>query len=592
MSLGYAVRSTDVLVIGSEGAGARAAIEAARGGCAVTVLTKGVMGRTGATLCAPGDYAVNSADARRLGLPGDVADSPAEHLRDTMDGGRGINDPGLAAVMCEEAYTRLRDLCQYGVTWSKLLKYGGHRYPRGATVGAVGKTGVTMMRALGREATRLGVRVEQNCFALDLVSAGDRIAGAVALDLESGEYLLYLAKATILATGGGGRLYDFTTMPEEATGDGYAMAYRAGADMIDMEFMQFIPYAMVWPPALRGNNYFVIELVSLLDTHLLNADGERFMPKYDPLHAEKSTRDVISRACVTEIRAGRASPHGGVFVRSSHLPPAEIDALAEELFPGWKIGAVSLPRFGIDPKREDLEIAPAAHFMMGGVRIDAKCRTSLPGLFAAGEVAGGAHGANRLSGNALTETQVFGAIAGAEAAREAAGLRRQAEPSSEEVAARLLPGEALLTGETVRAARGAHSGRGVRRPVFAVRDELRRRAYLDIGAARNATGLTGFEGYLTGLRAEVSEGFDHRRRSRTMNQEWLRALEIRNMVDLATMIAASAIRRQETRGAHSREDFPHPEQRRYSQVLRKAGDGAPMSFETLSRDGDGRGAAR
>ncbi len=574
MSLGYRVRTTGVLVIGSEGAGARAAIEAAKLGSAVTVLTKGLMGHSGATLCAPGDYAVNSADALRMGLPGDAADSPAEHYRDTMKGGREINDPALAEIMAGDAYRRLKDLADYGVPWTKLYKYGGHRYPRGATVGAVGKTGVTMMRALGREATRLGVRVESNFFVLDLVRESDRVRGAVGIDLETGEYALYLAGAAILATGGGGRLYDFTTTPEEATGDGFAMAYRAGAEMVDMEFMQFIPYAQVWPPALRGNNYFVIELVSLLDAHLLNANGKRFMPDYDPANAEKSTRDVISRACVTEIKEGRGGPHGGVFVRCSHLPAGQVDALAVEMFPGWKIGAISLSNFGVDPKTQDLEIAPAAHFMMGGVRIDTKCRSSLAGLYAAGEVAGGVHGANRLSGNALTETQVFGAIAGAEAAREAAGLPSIPKPSQRAVCQLLEPAETLL------ARPGA-------RPVFEARAELRKRSYLEIGAVRSEASLTGFMAYLKNLRAEVDQGFGHRLRSRVLNQEWLRALEVRNMVDFAEMIAATALRRRETRGAHYRQDYPNSDSQPWSHLLRKVGE--EMRFDTLARTQGGVG---
>ncbi len=555
--------TTDVFIIGSEGAGARAAISAAEKGLDVLVATKGKATQSGATLCAPGDYAVNSRSACQLGLNGDQHDSPEEHARDTMAGGKDINDPVLARIMCEEAFPRLADLNRYGVPWTKLFHYPGHAYPRGAAVGLVGKTGVSMTRALNSRAGKSGARIYSMLMVVSLLTEprSGRACAAAAIDMQTGESVLVKFKVAILCTGGGGRLYTFTTTPEEATGDGIILAYRAGAELVDLEFVQFIPYAFVHPPAVKGNNYFAIELVSLLEAPVLNKHGERFMQNVDPVRMEKATRDIFSRACAREILEGRGGNHGGVYVDLTVFPPEKLEAFAEELFPGWKIGAIRLNDF-LDVKKEYMEIAPAAHFFMGGVKIDRHCRTTVPGLYAAGEVVGGIHGANRLSGNALTETQVFGNIAGESAALEAQAFDRCPEPGASEVSHAF--SEALnLLGQT-----GDIS-------IFQMRETLRKHCYTFIGPVRSREALTQFlDQTLPDQRSALIHA-DIRNKSRIMNLEWRTALEVGMMIQLAHLIGHAALSRDESRGAHYREDT-ETMQEPYNSSIRQNASGSPF----------------
>jgi succinate dehydrogenase/fumarate reductase flavoprotein subunit len=557
------VVTTDVFIIGSEGAGARAAIAAAEKGLAVLVATKGKVTRSGATLCAPGDYSVNSRSACRLGLNGDQRDSSEEHVRDTMAGGKQINDPVLSRIMCEEAFPRLAELNRYGVPWTKLFHYPGHTYPRGAAVGLVGKTGVSMTRALNGQAKKAGATIYSMLMVLSILteSPSGRACAATAIDMQTGESVVVKFKVAILCTGGGGRLYAFTTTPEEATGEGIVLAYQAGAELVDLEFVQFIPYAFVHPPAVKGNNYFAIELVSLLEAPVLNRHGERFMQKVDPVKMEKATRDIFSRACAREILEGRGGKHGGVYVDLTVFPPEKLEGFAEELFPGWKIGAIRLTDF-LDVKKEYMEIAPAAHFFMGGVRIDRFCRTTVPGLYAAGEVVGGIHGANRISGNALTETQVFGKIAGDSAAAEARALHSCPDPDPSDINQAFSEAFDLLgkTGDV---------------SIYPMRETLRERCYKYIGPVRSGNSLKRF---LDRELLEHDAALAHvgiRSKGRIMNMEWRTAIETKMMLDLARLIGHAALSRNESRGAHFREDAEEMSQDPYNTLIRRDASGKP-----------------
>lgn len=568
MTRSLPIVQTDVLVIGSEGAGARAALEAAETGCHVTVITKGRASRSGATQCAPGDYAINGGAARRLGLDGSVDDSPEYHYEDTIAGGKYLNDASLARLLAEGAEEGLSYLMDLGVPWTRINRYPGHRFARGAMVGEVGKTGTSIVRGLQRAMRRKQISLFEDTFAVELLTSDSEVTGCLALYVPSGELFAITAKSVVLATGGGSRIFWLTSGPEEVTGDGMALAYRAGADLIDMEFVQFSPFTMIWPSGLRGHQSFVYEYFCVLQSWLMNHYGERFMVQWDPERMERSTRDTLSIGMMSEILAGRGSEHGGVYLSASHLPLNLLKQFEDEYFPGLQVGSFRLGDFGIDPTINAFEVAPGAHFFMGGVRINAQGATTVPGLFAAGEVTGGVHGANRLSGNAITETQVFGTIAGCAAAHFAADRLIQ-EPD---------PAQVSATIEQIEEMRQRKSGTSA----FEVRAEIQRLAWNDVGVIRDHQRLS------TALKKIDSWAVDavpHLRlatSSSTYNVELMKALETINMVQILRAITIGALSRRKTCGAHYRSDSvdDDPQDSRY--VVRHCGNEmtvAPLTVE-------------
>lgn len=537
---GEQVLKADVLVIGSEGAGGRAALAAAEKGCSTIVITKGRLGKSGATLCAPGDYSINGQAARRLGLEGDENDTWQMHLQDTLESGQRINDLDLATRLTEGAEVGLSYLMRLGVPWTRLGHYPGHKHPRGAMVGQVGKTGIALLNGLHRELRKRDVLVLEETFALDLIVCDGVVSGCLALHVPSGEHVTLLAKSVVLATGGGSRLYSLTSGPEEATGDGMALALRAGAELIDMEFVQFSPFTMIWPPGLRGHMSFVYEYFCVLESWLMNSHGERFMAKWDPGRMEKSTRDLLSIAMMEEIRAGRGSEHGGVYLSVAHLPQNLLSQFEKQYFPGLTVGSFSLKDFGVDPSLSGFEVAPGAHFFMGGVKIDKDGATTLPGLFAAGEVAGGSHGANRLSGNALAETQVFGAIAGYSAADSA--LKR-----AQAIDAANLPDVGIA-----EIARMRDGSKGI--SPFEFRNELQRLAWDKVGVVRSAKSLGDALATLEEWRLNALPRIRLETQSEIYNIELIKSLEAMNMFSVLQAVALSAMARPESCGAHYRAD--------------------------------------
>lgn len=565
MREGIQILRTDVLVVGSEGAGARAALASAEKGCSTVVMTKGRLGKSGATMCAPGDYSINGQSARKLGLDGDERDTWEMHLQDTLDGGKCINDVGLASRLAEGSESGLSYLMKLGVPWTRLGHYPGHRYPRGAMVGRVGKTGITLLHGLHREMRRRGVLVLEETFALDLLVWNGVVTGCLALHLPSGEFVAVLAKSVVLATGGGSRVYSLTSGPEEATGDGMALALSAGVDLVDMEFVQFSPFTMIWPPGLRGHMSFVYEYFCVLESWLMNARGERFMTKWDPERMEKSTRDLLSIAMMNEILAGRGSEHGGVYLSVRHLPKTLLDQFEEQYFPGLIVGSFCLRDFGVDPCNCDFEIAPGAHFFMGGVKIDRDCATSLPGLYAAGEVAGGTHGANRLSGNALAETQVFGAVAGTSAADFASSRK---EPVADRDAADSAIG---------RIARLRDHSPGI--SPFEFRNELQRLAWDKVGVIRSAKSLAEALETLNEWESEALPRLRVKTQSDLYNIELVKALEAFNMLSVLRATALSAMARPSSCGAHYRSDSENVETPVVRHIVRQNGN----SMEVITR---------
>ncbi|HJK31667.1 MAG TPA: FAD-binding protein, partial [Methanocorpusculum sp.] len=389
-----------VLVIGSGGAGIRAAVEAAASGETI-IVSKTITGKGGCTVMAEGGY---NAVLRS-------ADSVSTHYEDTMKGGAFLNDPALVEVLAREAPDRIRDLFAWGAVFDLTCEneiaqrpFGGQRFPR--TCYAGDHTGHEMVMTLLEKLRGSPVEIRDELTVIDLLKDGNTVSGAITCDRD-GELGVITADAVVLATGGAGQVYDTTTNSTAGTGDGYALGYRAGAELIDMEQVQFHPTGAVYPYDTRGR--LITEAVRGEGGILLNTKGERFMEKYDPARMELSTRDVVARSIATEVLEGRGTEHGGVWLDVTHLPREQIETRLPLMLEQFL-------QFGVDIRTQPMEVAPTAHHFMGGLRITPEAHTTLPHLFAAGEVTGGVHGGNRLGGNALADTQVFGRRAGLAAA--------------------------------------------------------------------------------------------------------------------------------------------------------------------------------
>jgi fumarate reductase (CoM/CoB) subunit A len=379
----------------------RTAIEASQHGDTV-LISKTLVGKGGCTTMAEGGFNAVLRDEDSCGI----------HFEDTMKGGAFLNDPELVNILVKEAPLRMGDLVKWGAVFDftdsdevAQRPFGGQRFPR--TCYAGDRTGHEMITTLVERLDATNVTTLQEYSVIDLLKDGDRVIGAMALS-EKGDLVLLKADSTVLATGGGTKVYDVSTNSSSGTGDGFAIGYRAGAELIDMEMIQFHPTGAVFPYDARGR--LVTEAVRGEGGLLLNNRGDRFMKEYDPQRMELSTRDVVARAIATEIQQGRGTPNGGVYLDVTHLPREQIETRLPVMLEQFL-------KFGVDIRTTPMEVAPTAHHVMGGLRITPTCRTTLPGLFACGEVAGGVHGANRLGGNSLADTQVFGRRAGDTAGR-------------------------------------------------------------------------------------------------------------------------------------------------------------------------------
>ena len=402
------IYNTDILVIGSGGAGCRAAIKASKLGLDVIIISKGLSFKSGCTTLAEGGY--NAAFAYV-----DKEDSIEAHFNDTLKGGAYLNDPELVRILVEEAPERLTELESYGAMFDRQPSgelnqrpFGGQTFRRTCFQGD--RTGHEMMNALKEEIIRLGIRTIEEVMITSLLTDNDgSVWGACGISIKNSDFQIFQAKSTIIATGGAGWMYPVTSNAMQKTGDGYALAYREGADLLDMEQVQFHPTGMLYPESRRG--VLITEAVRGEGGRLFNSRGERFMKKYDP-RGELATRDVVARAIYREIIEGRGTERGGVYLDVTHLPNEQIEEKLETM----------LQQFldvGIDIREEPMEVAPTAHHFMGGARINEHGETTVRNLFAAGEATGGVHGANRLGGNALADTQVFGRRAGEAAAQNA-----------------------------------------------------------------------------------------------------------------------------------------------------------------------------
>ncbi|HSJ65731.1 MAG TPA: fumarate reductase/succinate dehydrogenase flavoprotein subunit [Gemmatimonadaceae bacterium] len=580
----------DVLIIGAGGAGLRAAIAASAAGARVGVVCKSLLGKAH-TVMAEGGVAASLANV-------DDRDNWRVHFADTMRGGQYVNNWRMAELHAREAPARVRELEAWGALFDRTpdgrilqRNFGGHRYPRLAHVGD--RTGLEMIRTLQDHGVHQGIDVHMECTIVRLLKDGERVCAAFGYERERGRFRLFRARAIVLATGGIGRAYRITSNSWEYTGDGHALAYHAGAALQDMEFVQFHPTGMVWPPSVRG--ILVTEGVRGEGGVLVNKEGRRFMfddipPNYAPQTAdtpeegwryvlgdknarrppELLTRDHVARCIVREVREGRGSPHGGVFLDiawiKSKLPKAEehIKKKLPSMYHQFKQLA------DIDITREPMEVGPTTHYAMGGVRVDGDTQMStVPGLFAAGEVAAGLHGANRLGGNSLSDLLVFGQRAGEHAAQYAADASLgTADPAEVDRAQR----DALAPFER-------SGGEGA----FQIQHELQGSMQDLVGIVRREEEMVQALGVIEGLRIRAARvGVPG---NREYNPGWHTALDLDNLLTVSEAVARAAIERKESRGAQFRDDYPQKDDAygTFNIVIRKAADGSMrLTRETIS----------
>ncbi|MHB8628237.1 MAG: FAD-dependent oxidoreductase [Aggregatilineales bacterium] len=540
---------TDVLVVGAGGAGLRAAIEIAQRGVKVLVISKERLGAAH-TCMAEGGYNVALTDSNPL-------NNPDIHLKDTLEGGAYLNRASLAYALTHEAPDRLRDLERFGAIFDRDTRgqiaqrfSGKQTQPHTVFVGDY--TGQAIMSALVDQARKLRIEVWDEHFVTALFANSEgaqrRVCGGLALDQHSGRLTAIRARAVVLCTGGGGRMYSVTTNAASNTADGYALALRLGVEMVDMEMVQFHPTGMVMPSAVRGK--LVTESVRGEGGRLFNKSGERFMERYNPQRLELAGRDEVARSIFSEVQAGRGTEAGGVYLSVAHLPAPVI----EERLPSMLEQFLAV---GVDIRKEPMQVHPSMHHMMGGVRIDDQGGCNLPGLFAAGEVVGGEHGGNRLGGNALAGCQVMGKRAAASAARYAAE-----NPDTPELPA------ADLERELGRLQRFLDNNARWTEP-YTVHQQLQKLMWERVGIMRRAEELDAAKVGLTGIDEIVQSKLGSTRHAPDYNREWIECLELANMTLTARAVVYAAALRTESRGAHYRHDYsaPRPEWERKNIAL-------------------------
>ena len=577
----YETKEHDVLIIGAGGAGLRAAIEAAAAGVSVGLVCKSLLGKAH-TVMAEGGAAAAMGNV-------DDRDNWMVHFADTMRGGQYVNNPVMAELHAKEAPDRIRELEAWGAVFDRTpdgrilqRNFGGHRYPRLAHVGD--RTGLEMIRTLQDHAIHQGIDIHMEVTIVALLKDGDRVVGAFGYDRERGRFRLFKCKAVVLATGGVGRAFSITSNSWEYTADGQSLAYNAGAALQDMEFIQFHPTGMVWPPSVKG--ILVTEGVRGEGGVLRNNEGRRFM--FDDIpdnyksqtadneeegwrytQGDKSarrppellTRDHVARCIMREVKAGRGSPHGGVFL--------DISWIKEKLPNASEVIKKKLPSMyhqfkqlaDIDITAEPMEVGPTTHYIMGGIRVDGESQmTNVPGLFAAGECAAGLHGANRLGGNSLSDLLVFGRRAGeyaAQYAKQQTAGRIDAAIVDAAAAASLAPFE-----------RGADA-----EGAYHIQHDLQTMMQALVGIVRQEDEMQDALAKLDTLRSRAAKvgavG------NREFNPGWHTAMELGNLLTISEAIAKSAIERKESRGGHFRDDYPDkdPEAAKFNTVIRKGADG-------------------
>ncbi len=592
----YQTFEHDVLVIGAGGAGLRAAVETSSTGLSVGLVCKSLLGKAH-TVMAEGGVAASLANV-------DDRDNWQTHFADTMRGGQYLNSWRMAELHAQQAPDRVRELEAWGAVFDRTAdgrilqrNFGGHKYPRLAHVGD--RTGLEMIRTLQDHGIHQGIDVHMECTVVELLMDGDRVAGAFAYDRERGRFRVFKAKAVVLASGGIGRAFKVTSNSWEYTGDGHALAYRAGAELVDMEFVQFHPTGMVWPPSVKG--ILVTEGVRGEGGVLRNSEGRRFMfddipelYKHQTADNEEEgwkytqgdrdarrppellTRDHVARCIVRELREGRGSPHGGVFLDISWIKtklPNGAEHIRKKL-PSMYHQFKQLA--GIDITETPMEVGPTTHYVMGGVRVDPDTQMStVPGLFAAGECAAGLHGANRLGGNSLSDLLVFGKLAGEHAVNFAREYGEVTIDDSE------VEGTARVSLEPFERA-NADEG------PYQLQYELQDLMQSMVGIVRNEPELNEALAALHRLQERAKRV--HVEGNREYNAGWHTALDLRNLLPVAEAVTRAAIERKESRGAHFREDYlsKDPDWGTKNLVIQRGADGSmnlrPETIQPLRPD--------
>lgn len=574
----------DVLVIGAGGAGLRAAIECSGRGLNTGVVSKSLLGKAH-TVMAEGGMAASLGNVDRR-------DNWKIHFRDTMRGGKFLNQWRMAELHAKHAPERVRELEEWGAVFDRTpdglisqRNFGGHRYPRLAHVGD--RTGLELIRTLQDHGVHQGIHFHMECTALRLLLDAGRIAGVAAYWRDNGRFVLFRAPAVIMATGGGGKAWFVTSNSWEYTGDGAALAYEAGAELMDLEFTQFHPTGMVWPPSVRGT--LVTEGVRGDGGILKNNKGERFMFNYVPKRfaaetadtimeadrwpedpsarrpPELLTRDVVARAIRAEVEAGRGSPHGGAFLDIASRRPGEyIRRKLPSMYHQFKELAE------VDITTTPMEVGPTLHYFMGGIRVDADTQqTNVPGLFACGECAAGLHGANRLGGNSLSDLIVFGTLAGQGVASYVGALRSTPRADDEQIRAAYRGATEVLNRE---------SGENP----YLLHEAIQEVMSDNVGIVRTGSELEHAVEQLGVLKGRAKNLKAHG--TSQYNPGWHEALSVRSMLIVGEAVARAAHMRQESRGAHTRLDFEgeREECAKFNIVSRK-GPNSEMNVEKVAR---------
>ncbi len=567
----------DILIVGAGGAGLTAAIEASSQGMSTGIVMKSLLGKAH-TVMAEGGMAAALANV-------DERDHWKIHFRDTMRGGKFLNVWRMAELHAKIAPERVRLLEEWGAVFDRTKKglinqrnFGGHRYPRLAHVGD--RTGLEMIRTLQDHGIHQGIQTYMECTALELLkNENDEVCGLVCMWRETGKFIIFKAKSIVFATGGGGKAWEITSNSWEYTGDGYALAYKAGAELMDLEFNQFHPTGMVWPLSVKG--ILVTESVRGEGGILLNSEGTRFMFDYIPerfrsetadtkeeaskwlsgdLNARRPpellTRDVVARAIYEEVKAGRGSKHGGVYLNIATQRSAEdIKRKLPSMYHQFKILAE------LDITKEPMEVGPTCHYFMGGIRVDADTTmSSIPGLFACGECAAGMHGANRLGGNSLSDLLVFGYLAGKHATEYAKKIAVHSEFDADQVTKIIRSATDILNRET-----GENP--------YLLHEKLENNMQKYVGIIRTKDDL---ESGIDQLE-KINKAYKNVRAkgASQFNPGWHEAIGLGNLLITSEAVARAALLREESRGAHTRADFPEEQKNwlNYNIIIKKGEDG-------------------
>ena len=579
----------DVIVLGAGGAGLRAAIECSKEGLSTGLVCKSLLGKAH-TVMAEGGVAASLANV-------DTRDHWKVHFRDTMRGGKFLNNWRMAELHAREAPARVRELEEWGAVFDRTKSglinqrnFGGHRYPRLAHVGD--RTGLEIIRTLQDYGIHQGIDIYMECTGLDLIKDGDRISGMVGMWRDNGEFIIFKCRAVILATGGGGKAWKITSNSWEYTGDGYGMAYEAGAELMDMEFTQFHPTGMVWPPSVRGT--LVTEGVRGEGGILTNSENKRFMYDNIPdrfaaetadseeeanrwLEGDKDarrppellTRDVVARAIRKEVKAGRGSPHGGAYLDIASRRNAEdIKRKLPSMYHQFKVLAE------LDITNERMEVGPTLHYFMGGVKVDANTQmTRVPGLFACGECAAGVHGANRLGGNSLSDLLVCGKLAGSGSVNYIKSINNNHNLNNDAVQKIIRSATDILNRE-----KGENP--------YLIHEDLQELMQNNVGIVRTdellSEGLDELSNLWKKFNNVKADGASQ------FNPGWHQAISLRNLLVTAESVARAAKMREESRGAHTRVDFEgeRDEWLQYNIVISKSNEGTMIVDKVMRDDPD------